>query len=469
MSSNILIIGGGISGLSTAWWLAQHGHQVELWEAENEHGGQIRTTRESGYLTERAAGLLVNFRPEIDQLIRLSGLEQQRRTRNEGLNRYVVKEGNLASIPMALPAMMMSPLWSWSAKLRMMTEILVPRSGSSGESVSQFIQRRLGKELLESAFDPFISGTLASDPDLAEARSVLPRLTALEQRYGSLTLGMLVHRVIKKKRANNADSFSFQGGMSELLDALAATPGIQIRKGVEAKEIRQDREAWQVRANSPTGEIKRTTRQLIISTPANQAAELMKQEAPRLARLLDEIEYAPVAIMHLGLKQQQIKHPLDGTGFLSAKKDNLPFNGNLWMSRIFPDRAPAGHSLLTTYLGGIRHPEQLQQSDQALYQQVMADLAPLLGIEGDQDYLRIDRHSRGLPLYHGHYQARLDTIQQQLTQLPGLHLCANYLGGVSVRERIFKGLETAREVGLALQKQPEGEIFCSPLPAGSII
>ncbi|MCU7815023.1 MAG: protoporphyrinogen oxidase [Candidatus Thiodiazotropha sp. (ex Rostrolucina anterorostrata)] len=204
--TSVLIVGGGISGLSTAWWLAQQGVSVEVWEADERAGGKIRTTREAGYTTERAAGLLVNFRNEIDQLIQQAGLTHHKRVRDQSLNRYLVHRGELTQVPMLMPALLASPLWSLSAKLRLMTEILIPRGHQDDETVSTFIERRLGKEILDTAMDPFVSGTLASDPDLAEARSVLPRLKLLEQRYGSLTMGMLVNRLLKRRRANKADT-----------------------------------------------------------------------------------------------------------------------------------------------------------------------------------------------------------------------------------------------------------------------
>lgn len=451
--TEVLIIGGGISGLSTAWWLAQQGIKVEVWEADARAGGKIRTTRKDGYLTERAAGLLVNFRPEIDQVIKQTGLDSRKRERDEQLKRYVVHKGRLTHIPMLLPALIASPLWSWSAKLRLMAEIMIPKGHTEGESVSAFVKRRLGSEVLDTAMDPFVSGTLASDPDLAEARSVLPRLTALEQHYGSLTMGMLINSMLKRRRANKADTFSFHNGMSELLDTLAETPGVNLRCGVRVSSITKDGDHWEVKADTDIGTRQLSVPQLVLSTPADVAGSLLKPVNEELGCLLSEIEYAPVAVLHLGLNSNKIAHPLDGTGFLVSKQNHLPFNGNLWMSRLFPERAPQGHTLLTSYLGGARHPEQLDESDESIAEGVLENLAPLVGIKGGADYIKVDRHSKGLPLYHGQYQARLEKIDKQLTTLPGVHLNANYREGVSVRERIFQGQRLALRIKSDLAKQ----------------
>jgi oxygen-dependent protoporphyrinogen oxidase len=448
--TDVLIIGGGISGLSTAWWLAQQGIGVEVWEADERPGGKIRTSHEEGYVTERAAGLLVNFRPEIDSLIKESGLENSLRQRDDQLNRYIVHQGKLTQVPMLLPALLTSPLWSLPAKLRLIAEPFISRGTDESETVSEFVGRRLGQEVLDTAMDPFISGTLASDPDLAEAQSVLPRLTALENRYGSLTAGMLVNRVLKRRRANTADTFSFQGGMSELIDALARAPGVTIRCGACATSVINHGSQWQVEGvvNGTPNSIR--VPQLVMSTPADVSGKLLNPIDSHLGELLCGIEYSPVAVLHMGLKSNTIKHPLDGTGFLVSKQNHLPVNGNLWMSSMFPERAPQGHTLLTSYLGGVHHPEQLHQSDEQLSSTVLDCLRPLLDIRGSAEYVRVERHHQGLPLYHGRYRARIKAIDEQLSCLSGLHLNANYMHGVSIRERIFQGQKVAQKIAKAL-------------------
>ncbi|MCU7905373.1 MAG: protoporphyrinogen oxidase [Candidatus Thiodiazotropha sp. (ex Epidulcina cf. delphinae)] len=451
----VLIIGGGISGLSTAWWLAQQGVSVEVWEADERPGGKIRTTTEAGYTTERGAGLLVNFRNEVDQMIQQTGLSHSKRLRDETLNRYVVHNGELIQAPMLMPALLASPLWSLFTKLRLITEIMIPRSRQEDETVSTFIERRLGREILDTAMDPFVAGTLASDPDLAEARSVLPRLKALEQRYGSLTVGMLINRVLKRRRVNKADTFSFTGGMSDLVNALADTSGVTLRCGMRVGSVRKYQDYWQVTAGKEGVQHQISIPHLVVSTPADIAADLLRPVDESLSQLLAEIAYAPIAVLHIGIESGSINHPLDGTGFLVSGQNRLSFNGNLWMSRLFPERAPSENTLLTTYLGGARHPEQVDQSDEILADLVLSDLKPLLGIKGSENYIRVDRHYQGLPLYHGRYQARLEKIENMIRTLPGLYLNANYQNGVSVRERIFQGRQLAQKIAVKLKSSAQ--------------
>jgi len=448
--TEVLIIGGGISGLSTAWWLARQGIRVEVWEADERPGGKIKTNHEARYVTEQAANLLVNFRPEINDLVRVSGLETNKRQRSDELNRYVIMNGQLAAVPMKPGAMMMSPLWSWPAKLRMLTEIVVPRGGHESESVTEFITRRLGREILESAIEPFVSGTMGSDPDLAEAQMVLPRLTALEKTFGSITMGMLINHIRKRQRANNADTFSFQNGMSELIDTLSASPGIHLRTSRRVNNISRHSGHWHVAAEGADQAKHISAQHLVISTPADSAATLLSSVDPHMASLLAGIEYAPITVLHMGLRKEQIKHPLDGTGFLAPRREHLGINGNLWMSSMFPERAPRGRTLLTTYLGGTRNRKQAELDPSIMVEQAMSELAPLLGIQGDPEYIRIDRHQRGLPLYHDSYHSRVRAISEYVGARKGLHLCANFMDGISVRERIFQGQSVAQQIAKEL-------------------
>ncbi len=451
MKTQVLIVGGGISGLSTAWWLAQKGVAVEVWEAAQRPGGKIRSRREAGYLTEDAAALLVNFRPQVDLLVSRLGLDQDKQRRDDSLNRYIIHNNRLTRVPMLMPALLASPLWSLPAKLRLMAEPFIPKGSHTGETVSGFIRRRLGQEILDTTMDAFISGTLASDPDLAEAQSVLPRLTALEQHYGSLTMGMFINKVIRRRQTNRADTFSFSGGMEQLVQAIASSPGITIRTGIKATTIRRQDNGWRAEGTSSSGTTHIQVPQLVLSTPADISSQLLEATDERLGKLLADIKYAPVGVLHLGIKSRNIQHKLDGTGFLVAKHNRLAINGNLWMSTLFPHRAPPEQALLTCYIGGVQRPEQLQQSDDKLTGMVLDNLRPLMKIKGEPDYVKVERHYQGLPLYHGQYRARLAQISSRLDTMPGLQLNANYIDGVSVRERIYQGQRTAQTVAASLR------------------
>ncbi len=445
---DVLIIGGGISGLANAWWLAREGLSVEVWEAGDRPGGKIRSTRRGGYLTERAAAMVMNFRPEVSELMHESGLEAAKVSRlpEAEANRYLLHGGELKALPMRLGGMLASPLWSLSGKLRLMFEPFVLTSGARDESVSDFIGRRLGREMLDKAMEPFVAGTLASDPDLASARATLPRLTALEQRYGSIAAGILINRILGRRMATATETFSFRGGIQTLVDVLAGTPGIRMLTGYAAQELVRQKRGWRVAANTSEGDRCISAQHVIVATPAPVAARLVSPLNRKLSELLHGIAYASIAVVHAGLDRSAIDHPLNGGGFLTPKSEGSALSGNLWMSALFSGRAPSGKALLTSYLGGARAPQVIDWDEERIMDRTMQLLQPVLGLNGAPEMVHIDRHKHALPVYHGAYQSRIEAIEAELKLLPGLHLEANYKGGISVRDRLGLGRALAQRI-----------------------
>jgi oxygen-dependent protoporphyrinogen oxidase len=445
---DVLIIGGGISGLASAWWLARSGLSVEIWEANKRPGGKILSTGQGGYLTERAASMVLNFRPEVAELVREAGLEPSKTARLPAAEarRYLLHQGHLKALPMRLGAMVASPLWSLRGKLRLLAEPFILSSGRADESVSEFITRRLGREIMEKAMEPFIAGTLAADAEQASAAAVMPRLAELERRYGSIGVGVVVNRVLRRRTACTTETFSFRGGMGTLVEALARFPGVNLRTGHSAEEMVREEDGWQIAAATPSGQRTVSARHVIVATPASAAAALVASTDNELAELLRGIGYARLAVVHTGLARDSVGHPLDGTGFLAPKGESSILTGNMWMSTLFPDRAPQGKILLTSYLGGARAPQVADWDDGRLVDEALATLRPLIGLKNDPEMVRIDRHQEALPLYHGAYQARMQAITARLQHISGLHLEANYKGGVSVRDRLVCGHVAANRI-----------------------
>lgn len=471
---DVLVVGGGVSGLSVAWWLAQTGIAVEVWEQNAQPGGKIATREADGYLTERAASMMLNFHPEVSRMLALTGLDAAkamcRSTPQD--QRYLVQDGRLVPFPLRLGALMRSPLLSPRGKLRLLAEPFVPCGGHPDETVSQFIRRRLGRELLEKAMEPFIAGPLASDPDQASAQAVLPRLVALERRYGSLGAGVVAHKVLQRHTAPVREMFSFSGGMSTLIDTLAATPGVRFRAGCTAMQLEPERSGWRVAGRTRNGEHTVRAQHLVLSAPAPAAATLLHPLDVELERLLCGIEYAFLTVVHLAFDRSAVRHRLDGLGFLVPRLEGLQLTGCQWMSSLFPCRAPQGKVLLTCYVGGARAPETRDWDDDRCIEAVMAWLGSLLKIDTAPERVWIDRHERALPLYHGAYLGRLRAIAERLGNWPGLHLAANYSGGVSIRDRITEGYALAQRIRTALagseQPTPLPAFHPIPMPAATL-
>ncbi len=449
---DVLIVGGGISGLAVARLLARRGFSVEVWEKETRPGGVIATDDGSGYLTERAAAMVLNFRPEVRQFIQDFDLSGSRVMRDGVANRYLVDDGRLRAVPSKIGNMIFSPLWSTKGKLRLLAEPFIARRGHENETVAEFVTRRLGREVLEKAMGPYVAGPLASDPYLANARAALPRLTALEKRYGSLALGVIAHKIMRRRTATETEAFSFEGGMSTLTDTLARNPGVGFRTDHAVEQLHANGDGWTIHATTPRGECSVRARQVVMSVPADVAASLLRGVDGELARLLSSIEYAPLAVVHTGFSARALSRPLDGAGFLVPAREGGVVTGCSWMSSLFPGRSPEGKALLSNYVGGARCPDAATLDDRQCTAAVMRTLRSLMQIEGDPEMVRVDRHQRGLPMYHGAYPARMGAIDDRLGALPGLHLEANYRGGISIRDRIVCAYRASERIESAFAR-----------------
>lgn len=443
---DVLVVGGGISGLAAAHCLARSGLGVELWESSDRVGGKIRTVKKEGYQLERAASMVMNFRTEVDQFLLTAGLESAKRARAPGTRRYVSGADQLYEVPTSFGELLKSPIFSTGGKLRLLLEPLVPRGMNSRESVAEFVTRRLGREFLEKVFEPYIAGPLANDVDRAEALATMPKLVALERRYGSLALGAILRKAWSRGGSKRPDVFSFAGGMESMVETLASQGGFPVHNKMQVSEVWPVSGGWVTRGMA--GDNPRTifSRQLILSTPPDAAANLVSGLDTELSRLLRNIEYTPVNIVHTGFSRDRIRHPLAGSGFLVPRNSDFEVNGCLWMSSLFPDHAPEGKVLLSSYLGGARNPAAADWDGDRSLNAVMQMMGTLLDIKVDPDMLHIESHTRALPLYHGAYSQQLAAIDRRLKSLPGLYLEANYRGGVSVRDRILRADVVARQI-----------------------
>lgn len=436
---DVLVVGGGVSGLATAWGLARRGLGVRVWESAPVAGGKIRSNRGHGYLTERAATLVAGPGRGAGGLIDALGLSASRCDRAGDATRYLLYEGRLVALEPKLGGMLSSPLWSARGRLRLALEPFMPSAPRGGEeTVAALIRRRLGREALERAIEPYVGGPLASDVMQASAPAVLPRLVELERRYGSFALGLLARRLLRRGRPA-FEAFSFQGGMTTLVQALARAPGVDLRTATSAVDLRPVKGGWRVTGRGDDGEHEVRARQVVLALPAQRAADLLAPLDGRLGALLAGIAYAPIAVVHVGLRATDLRHPVNGSGFLATRSSATAINGCLWTSSLFSGRAPRGRVLMSAYLGGARNPEVTAWDDRDCAARTLADLDRLLGVRGAPEMLRVERHRRGLPLYHGRYMGRLTAIDRCLEELPGLHLEANYRGGVAVRDRLLRG------------------------------
>ncbi|MFO1325133.1 MAG: protoporphyrinogen oxidase [Burkholderiales bacterium] len=451
MAVDAIVVGAGISGLVVAHALHRLGRSVVVLEASSRAGGVIATARRDGALVERGPNSTLDTSPAIGALLDELGLAGERVDAGAaGRKRFVVRDGTLRALPMSPAKLVTTRVFSFGAKLRVLREPFIAAAPPGGdESVASFVRRRLGDEFLDYAINPFVAGIYAGDPARMSVAAAFPRLVALERDYGGLIRGQIAGARARRRRGETpkaaAGSFSFRNGMQSLTDALAA--GLpRVEYGVRVEGLAKEADGFAVAGTRAGEAMSLRSRTAVLATEAPAAAAIVDAIAPDAARALSAIDYAPIAIVVSCYARQDIAHPLDGFGFLVPEKEKRKILGTLFSSTLFPGRAPEGSVLLTTFVGGRRNPECLAMNDAELAAAVHTEMAALLGAGKAPAWQDIVRWPRAIPQYEIGHPDRVGALAAAEANVPGLWFCANYRGGVSVGDRVVRGIEQAAQV-----------------------
>jgi oxygen-dependent protoporphyrinogen oxidase len=364
--------------------------------------------------------------------------------------RYILRNGRLHPLPMSPGLFLTSRLWTTAGKLRLLKEPFIGR-GEKEETIAEFVERRLGREFLDYAINPFVAGVYAGNPEQLSVRSAFPKLYTLEERYGGLVRGMIGGARERKKRAEKAKDrarmFSFRSGMQAFPEALARNLGGRLRLSAAARSIENDANRGYVVRFEHDGKVQAAAADaVVLSVPAAAASHLVQPFSAPLAEKLQEVYYPPVAEVFLGYRLDQMTRPLDGFGFLIPSKEKRQILGTIWSSAIFANRAPAGHAALTTFVGGSRQPELLDRDDNGLLETVKSELGGIMGVKGDPVLSRVIRWERAIPQYNLGYGEIMEEINRTEERHPGLFFCGNYRGGIAVGDCVMNGEKIAGRI-----------------------
>jgi len=459
----VIVVGGGVTGLATAWWLKKSGLDVLVLESDDVVGGTMKTIREDGWLIESGPNTALETTPLFGTLGGDCRIAGEVRYGNEQANRrYILRGGTLHLLPMTPGGLLGSRLWSWRGKLRLAGEPFIGR-GRKDETIAEFVERRLGREFLDYAINPFVAGVYAGDPARLSVRAAFPKLYALEERYGGLIRGQIQGARERKRRAEKAKDrarlFSYAEGMQTLPEALGRALGGSLLTGAAVQEIRvldsvAEGARFEVQGKHKGGPVRFFCSVLVTAVPADRAAGLIRPLDPAVASALREIPYPPVAEVFLGFRADQVRRPLDGFGFLVPEKERRQILGTLWSSTLFEGRAPKGHVALTTFIGGSRQSDLALKPDGILLDSALSDLRPLLGIDGKPAIVRIIRWQRAIPQYEIGHLEKMRSLQEFEQRIPGLFVTGNFRGGISVGDCMVSADQTALRVRKHLQGSP---------------
>ncbi len=451
--NSVAIIGGGITGLTAAFRLSQRDIPVTLYEAGNRVGGPIQTLREKGYLSEFGPNTILETSPKITALIDDLGLGPRRLDSNPAMNKnYIVRDGKMRQLPLSPLRFATSPLFSIPAKLRICREPFIRmKPDVEDESLADFVLRRLGREFLDYAINPFVTGVYAGNPEDLSVRYGFPKLKALEDKHGSIMLGAILGARERKKRAeiekSKAKKLSFDEGLQVLPDTLHAKLGSSIELRSEVTCLRQTSEGWIVIVRVNDREEQHTHSSVILAAPAHKIAQIqIEADQPICFSLLKEMRHPPVARITMGFRREDVTDPLEGFGFLVPKAENLNILGTTFSSSLFANRAPAGHVLLTTFVGGCRQPELATQSADKLFDLTWHDLQRILGVRGKPTYQHHCLFPQAIPQYNVGYKKFADFMNATEAQLPGFYFAGNYRDGISAGSSIVSGHDAAERV-----------------------
>lgn len=452
-----LIIGGGVTGLSLALELGRNNKDVTLVEADEELGGNVRSVNERGWHMELGPNTLM-AKPALYQLLKSLDLTDKAIfPPSASRKRYVVKDGKPIALPGSLGSALKSPLIGLEGWRHILTEPF-RKPASHEETLADFVQRRLGNNILNHFVDPFVSGVYAGAPDRLSAKAAFPRLYRLEQAHGSLLRGGIAQmRDGKKQRAQARDNgfpddwrgklVSFPEGLSTLTnrirEELEGFPNVRVVTGSKVEKIDQNNHLW--RAVDQKEQVF-TAQNLILTTPAGVSGSLMADTDTGLQSELESITYPPLAAVVLGYPEQAVKHPLDGFGMLIPSQEKRQTLGALFSSTLFPDRTPDGHVLFTCFIGGRRNPAVSDQSDQQLVSTVNTELSELLDISASPVFTKVARWTHAIPQYEIGHLARITKIDELARHYSGLHLMGNWRDGISVGDCIDNGQAMARKL-----------------------
>lgn len=463
---HIAVIGGGISGLAAAHRLLEQDTnlRVTLIEASNKLGGTIQTEERDGFLLERGPDSFISEKPEAVSLARRLEIDARLIQTNEEHRRsFIVSKGRLKPVPEGFQLLAPSRIWpfvttdifSLTGKLRMASEILLPRrsaNGTSDESLASFVRRRLGNEALERMAQPMVGGIYTADPEMLSLRATLPRFLDMERDSRSLILAMWRKaREVRNQTGVSGPRYSlflsFDRGMTVLVETLeksiSGNVQLDVRRNTKVSSVeRTPTKQWQVVTSD--GEL--FVDAVCLAVPSYVAASLLQNIEPQLRTHLNKIKFASTATINLAYKREDIGHKLDGFGFVVPFVEKRSILACTFSSVKFAGRSPSDHVLLRAFVGGALQPEMLDLDDSEIVRRVESDLRELLGVRGKPLFTEVSRWTNAMPQYHVGHLELVSEIESAVSQLNGLALAGNSYRGAGIPDCIRSGERAAEKL-----------------------
>jgi oxygen-dependent protoporphyrinogen oxidase len=468
MTRRVIVIGGGIAGLAAAHRIVEVsnakllGIDITLLEASSRLGGSIATERVGEFLVEAGPDSFITEKPWALRLCERIGLTSRLVSTQSAYQKiFIVHDGKLVQLPEGffllaptrLWPFLQTPLFSWPGKLRMASEIFLPRGASNeDESLGSFVRRRFGSEALERVAQPLVGGIYASDPDKLSLAATMPRFKEMERKNRSVIYATWsAQRERAKTRETGSGArwslfVTLAGGMQELVDTIAQrlTQGA-VRLNSPATNLNRNpgRNGWTVTVG---GKEILEADAVILAAPAFCSGQLLESIAANTAADLKNIPYASTATVSLAYRREDLPQVPNSFGFVVPALEKRKIMACTFSSLKYPGRAPDSCVLMRAFVGGSLQPELFNDDDRTMEKNVRDELASLLGVRAPPQFARVWRHPNSMPQYHVGHDARVNRIETVLQKFPTLALAGSAYHGVGISDCVRTGEEAAEKV-----------------------
>jgi len=456
----VAIIGGGISGLAAAFALEEPRRagavEYALYESSPHLGGVLRTEQVQGCIVEAGPDSFITEKPWAADLCRSLGLGAALIGSNDADRKtYILVGGRLIEMPDGLMFMVptkiiptgLSPLFSWSTKLRMARELLhPPRAADGDESVASMVERHYGPEMVDRLADPLLSGVYGGEAASLSVRAVLPRFAEMERTHGSLGRAMLAARKKMPRPANKPSPplfTSLKNGMQQLAETLAPRLNqASLLTSARVQSIQPQAGRWMVSAGFRTDQFDA----VILAVPALAAAQILSTCCAELASELSAIQYSSSITVGLGYDREVRQSLPPGFGFLVPRSEGKRLLAATFVHNKFPHRAPEDRALLRCFFAGSNAENIWQDSDEAIITIVRNELQQILGLRSAPLFARVYKWKSAMAQYGVGHLERLQRIERLQKQFPGLALAGNGYRGIGVPDCVRSGQTAVQQV-----------------------
>ena len=433
MKVNTVIIGGGISGLSTANFLSKKTSDFLILEASDIVGGTINSSKVDGYTLENGPNTVLDNNTAIQELLSDLSITEELIYPNlkKISNRYILINDRLEKIPLTIFEFLLTPILSIYSKIKIFSEILVPRHINDTD-VESFIKRRFGKEFHDNLIVPFLTGIYADTTSKMSTKNTLKKMWELEQKHGSIIIGLIKG----KNKSSKAKIFTIDGGLSKITELLSKKFINQLMLNTKVSSIVKLSDSYKITLNKGEDIF---CKKIISTIPAYSLKDIVFDD--KLKNILSKVNYNPIDVFHFGFNRDTLEIKIDGFGLLTKPQDRKSFLGVLFSSNIFEHVSNDKKFLITVLAGGDRQKDLCKKSPKFIERQILNEILPLLRLRSEPEFKNHFRWSKGIPSYPMSVTKLQNDIKTFEETNKGFYIIGNYHLGVSVADCIKNSKE----------------------------